>query len=404
MRVVYLSASGHVGGAERCLLDILATVREAQPEWSLSLVAAAEGPLLTRAIACGVQSTVLPFGEALARLGDATSNDRPGAVSRGVELLAAGIAASGYLGRLKRTLRSLRPDVIHSNGLKMHLLSAHAAPPGAAVLWHLHDYIGCRMLASRLLRLSAGKCAAIIANSTSVATDARAVFGDGRRVRAVPNGIDLDTFAPDGPALDLDALSGVAPAGPGIIRVGLVATMARWKGHEVFLEALARLAPHAPVRAYVIGGPIYRTDGSQHAIADLERRAKDLGIGERVRFTGFVDEPAAAMRALDVVVHCSTQPEPFGLSVAEAMACGRAVIATAGLGAGDFVTPERDLLTVVAGDAPALAACISRLVADAKLRARLGRQARLTACKSFDRRRFANELIPVYRELAGPAR
>ena len=50
------------------------------------------------------------------------------------------------------------------------------------------------------------------------------------------------------------------------------------------------------------------------------------------------------MRALDVVVHASTQPEPFGLVIAEAMACGRAVVVSSGGGAAEIVTPGEDAL------------------------------------------------------------
>ena len=73
----------------------------------------------------------------------------------------------------------------------------------------------------------------------------------------------------------------------------------------------------------MIGGTLYQTEGSQYDLEDLRRLAANLGLEGRVGFTGFVDEPAAAMRALDVVVHASTQPEPFGLVIAEAMAGGR---------------------------------------------------------------------------------
>ena len=72
----------------------------------------------------------------------------------------------------------------------------------------------------------------------------------------------------------------------------------------------------------------YATNGSQYSLSELRELAKELGVSHRVGFTGFVDEPAAALRSLDIVVHASTEPEPFGLAIAQGMACGRAVIAT----------------------------------------------------------------------------
>ena len=85
----------------------------------------------------------------------------------------------------------------------------------------------------------------------------------GLRIVPIYNAIDLQRFSPAGERMDLDAKAGLPPAAPGTVRVGLIATFAHWKGHKVFLEALARLPEDVPVRGYIIGGPIYQTDGSQ---------------------------------------------------------------------------------------------------------------------------------------------
>src|SRR5258708_38701834 len=90
------------------------------------------------------------------------------------------------------------------------------------------------------------------------------------------------------------------------------------------------------------------------------------------------------MRALDVVVHASTQPEPFGLVIAEGLATGRAVIVSAGGGANELVTDGVDALTHTPGDAESLARCIERLAGDPALRRRLGAARRAAALRPFD--------------------
>ena len=184
------------------------------------------------------------------------------------------------------------------------------------------------------------------------------------------------------------------------MRVGLVATFARWKGHHVFLEAIARLPPSLNVRAYVIGGAVYETGNSQVSIEELRQASARLGLTDRVGFTGVVEDPAPAIRALDVVVHASTEPEPFGLVIAEAMACGRALVMSPGGGAAELVTPGVDALACAPGDAGALARSIEHLAADAGLRQRLGQAARAAAERRFARRRLANELREVYESIA----
>src|SRR5262249_20746176 len=161
-------------------------------------------------------------------------------------------------------------------------------------------------------------------------------------VAAVLNTVDLMHFAPAGSALDLDVASGLPPAPTGVIRVGLVATFARWKGHETVLRALAEVArfpSNPPVRGYIVGRPVYQADGSKFSLEELRALAGELGIGDRVGFTGFVGDTAPALRALDIVVHASTRPEPFGLVIAEAMACGRPIIVSDAGGAREVVNP-----------------------------------------------------------------
>jgi glycosyltransferase involved in cell wall biosynthesis len=252
---------------------------------------------------------------------------------------------------------------------------------------------------ARLLRRAAGRAAAAVAVSKAVAADAAAVCGSALRIATVYNAVDLDRFTPGGAALDVDAAAGMPPAPAGTVRVGLVATMGRWKGHAVFLRAVAALPREVPVRAYVVGGGIYRTTGSEVDAGELRRMAAELGIADRVGFTGFVDDPASAMRALDVVVHASTQPEPFGLVIAEAMACARAVVASAAGGAGEIVTPGHDALAVYPGDADGLSRALHCLAADAGLRARLAGAGRETALRRFDRARLAAEIAPLYRSI-----
>src|SRR5262249_25379291 len=124
--------------------------------------------------------------------------------------------------------------------------------------------------------------------------------------------------------------------------------------------------------------------------------ASALGLDGRVGFVGHQDDPVSVFRALDVVVHASTRPEPFGRVITEAMACGRAVIATPHGGAAELFEPEVSALSCPPGDADALAAGIPRLVADGQLRQRLGVSGRQTASDRFDRSRLAEEWSSVY--------
>ena len=401
MKILYLSPAGQLGGAERVLLDSLASIRAAYPDWELELIAASGGDLVKEAQALGVEARVMAFPRALAAIGDAGAGGPAGNGLRR-RMLAARLAIAVpaialYLGKLRRVIGQSQPSLVHANGFKMHLLGARAAARRIPVIWHMHDFISRRPVMSRLLRAEAGRCAGAIAISQSVADDLRATLGAATPITTVYNAIDLNRFAPQGPRLDLDTLAAMPPADRGAVRVGLLATMARWKGHEVFIRAIAQMPRGMRLRAYVIGGPLYETDGSQNSLPELRALACELGVGERVGFTGFVKDAAAALRALDIAVHASTEPEPFGLVIAEAMACGRAVIASAGGGAAEFVNAGTDALTYPPGDSVMLANLMTQLARDADRRRSLGCAAVVTASRRFARERLAYELAPIYR-------
>lgn len=403
MKIVYLNPGGTIGGAEMVLLDVLSALRRARPDARPLVLLGDDGPLRAEAEAAGASCDVLPMPVGVAGLGDAGATG----MGRTLALMARGASAAsaalGYRARLAARLRGERPDVVQSNGMKMHLLAAWASPRGVPVVWHLHDYPGSRPAMARLLRASARRGVEVVAVSESVAIDARATLRGRVPVRAIHNGVDIERFHPgpgDGPALDRAA--GLAEAPAGTVRVGLVATFATWKGHDVFLDAVARVPAGAPARFYVVGGPIYRSAGSQVSLEGLKARAVQLGLGDRVGFAGHRADPAGAIRGLDVVVHASARPEPFGRVIVEGMACGRAVIAMAEGGAAELFIDGEDALGCPPRDPVALARAMGRLIEDAGLRARIGRAAREAAVSRFDRGRLADSWASVY-DRASPA-
>jgi glycosyltransferase involved in cell wall biosynthesis len=394
MRIAFLSVSSQLGGSETVLLDLLRELPGLRPGWTLHLLAPSDGPLIGRASAAGAAVHVVPMPPGLASTGEWSGRGRFIRLSKALAAAAVGLPA--FERRITGTLRTIAPDVIHSNGLKAHVTAARSSVRSRR-LWHLHDYLSPRPLSRRLLGHYAPRCDAWVANSASVAADARPVIGTrtGRIEAVVPNGVDLARFGRTVVPADLDAMAGLPAGGPDLLRVGLVATFARWKGHEVFLRALAQLPGHVPVRGYVIGGPLYDTGGSQHSLDELRALAREAGCEGRVGFTGFQTDMPAVMGALDMVVHASTEPEPFGLVLIEAMAAGRPLITTALGGASELVTPGVDALIHRAGDPRSLAQAIVELAGDPGRRRCLAAAGRSRAAE-YDVRRFAEQFAGIY--------
>jgi glycosyltransferase involved in cell wall biosynthesis len=400
MRVLFLDPVGTMGGAERCLLDLVASMRAARPSLTTGLIVGGPGPLVHEAEQLGMEVTVLPLPRALSRAGDSGISGLLGVVKSVPSLAIASGALAGYAAQLDRAVRAFAPTVVHSNGIKMHLLSALLPNRGAPVVWHLRDFVGQRAIMAHVLRAVAPRVRGLLAISRSVVDDAaRALRRDD--VTLVYDAIDTDCFVPGGPRVDLDALAGLAPAPAGVVRIGLIATYARWKGQDIFIDAAAEYArsggPEA--RFYVIGGPAYDTDASQFTVAELRTRVVARGLADVVGLVPFQAAPERVYRSLDVAVHASTRPEPFGRTIAEAMTCGRALIAAREGGAAELVRDDVDALAIAPRDPVVLANAIRALAGDPTRRARLGAAARVTAAQRFARDRIGPEVLAAYERL-----
>jgi glycosyltransferase involved in cell wall biosynthesis len=407
MKIAFLNPVGTLGGAERALLDFVASLRQVEPTLEMHLIAGSDGPFLREAESLGVRCEALDLPPHLAEFGDSTfSIDTGTRIGKAFQLAYRGMLAwreaRRYASHLKKRLQEIMPDIVHSNGIKFHLLSTRAALPGVPIVWHIHDFVSTRRLVSRALRWSASQASHAIANSRAVEADFRALIPS-MLATTIYNGIDTEIFSPGpGNGERLDQLAGMTCGGSEMLRVGLVATYARWKGQDTFLQAAAKTPESVdgtPIRYFIIGGPIYQTRGSQTTEAELRGFAAQLGIAHRVGFIPFQSDVASVYRSLDVVVHASTRPEPFGLTIVQAMACGRPVIAMQAGGAAELFTDDVDAIGAPPNDPNSLAVAIGKLTANQGLRVRLGETARKHAVARFARMRLGPELLAVYQRV-----
>jgi glycosyltransferase involved in cell wall biosynthesis len=401
MRVLYVNPLSELGGSERSLLDALSSFQHSVPEVERRLLVFAEGALATRAGALGIPVEIEPIPASLAGIGESREGGARGA--RSLALAEAALGASRFLWRLRARIRRARPDIVHTNGMKAHVLAAVAAPEVPRVV-HLRDFASARPFSRHLLPWL-GRRSIVVANSRAVAADALSI-APSLTVRTVYNGIDLSEFR-CGPrdGSYLARLAGLEPPSEETLGIGLIATYAWWKGHRRFLESAAEVLamhPRRALRFYVVGGPIYRTGGSEVTEAALRELVRSHhGLEGHVGFVPFQQDAGAVHRSLDIVVHASERPEPFGRTIVEAMASGRAVVAARAGGAAELVRHRETAMAYEPNAPGALARAVLELVNDAALRERLGRAARLEAEARFDRARLGPELFGIYQELLG---
>ena len=214
------------------------------------------------------------------------------------------------------------------------------------------------------------------------------------RARCISNGIDVAHYAtaPDPAVIRAYRELWRIPLGrPVIGGMGRMAS-GRVKGFDLVLLAAQALETRVPdVEVLMVG------DGPRRPF--LEEIAKRLGLQERVHFVGASDDVRIPLAAMDVFVFSSRWPEGFGLSLVEAMAAGKPVVATRVGATQDIVEHGQSGWLVDPEDPLALAEGIARLLNDAAAASRLGSLAQMRVRELFSLDRMVDQIEAVYREV-----
>jgi glycosyltransferase involved in cell wall biosynthesis len=354
VKVAHLVIGGDVAGGQLVALALARASRERGDE--AVILSPTPGPLLDRCAAAGIPARVVPLGGAL--------NVRA-------------------LLRLRRALREERASFVHTHGhFSVNVLGRLAGRlAGATVVSHLHiENVFRAGVAGRVQRLvdrsTARLCGRVLAVSEATA---RTLGYPARLVEVVPNGVDL---APAEPTSLVD--------GPTVLEVARLAPV---KGQRELIEALAAV----PGARLVLVGVDAERGGAYRAA--LEEVAREAGVADRVLFAGRRDDVPSLLAGADVVALPSFA-EGLPLTILEAMAQARPVVATAVGGSGEAVVDGETGVLVPAGDVEALGAALRLLLGDADLRRRLGEAGRRRVQERFSTAAMTRRVLAVYDELA----
>jgi glycosyltransferase involved in cell wall biosynthesis len=282
-------------------------------------------------------------------------------VAAGADVFEIGSFRARYPWKLPGIRRRLR-DGLRERGARA--IVAHLAIPyavaapvadGRALLYFAHEFHLARHWSEHWARFSRPPDV-VLANSAHVAPSVGSLFPN-VETHVVRCPVELPSAAPVDRAQVRAELS--TPESDAVILDS--ARLTPYKGHRVLIDALARLRTRPGWTAWICGGP--QAPGEAEFLAELRTRAEKAGIAERVRFLGERRDVLRLLAAADMHCQPNVEPEHFGISFVEALACGVPVVTSAIGGALEIVTRETGEL-VPPRDPEALAAALVRCLED----------------------------------------
>ncbi len=186
----------------------------------------------------------------------------------------------------------------------------------------------------------------------------------------------------------------IGAAEESVVTSGMVSVLAKWKGVGNFLEAAAPLLrEHRNLRVLICGDEIYRTKGHEGYLESLKNFSEKEEISDVVEFLPFQVDVSPVYSRIDVLVHASVTPEPFGRVISEARLCNCAVIATNGGGAAEQIESGKTGLLVNLNDIVDLRKAISLLINDQETRSKLQNQGYDWVVANLDKRKFNMRIV-----------
>jgi len=366
------------GGVERGTVDMARAL--VQAGWK-SYVASAGGPMVRELERAGAQHFTLPLE---------TKNP---------------FKMRSNIDRLEALIRDLPVDLVHARS-RAPAWSARAAARRCSLpfVTTFHNAYKADNWFRKLWASQMARGDRVIAISKFVAEHAHGRFGvPWARLTVIPRGVDLAKFDPARVSPErITLLSNSWRLVDGLPVILLPGRLTRWKGHTVFLKALAELADLRGARDF-IGVVVGDHKGHEAYRDELYRLAANLGLEGSLRLPGLCRDMAAAMMLADTVVSASTEPEGFGRVAAEAQAMGRPVVATDHGGARETVLPGQTGWLVPPGNAKALAEALNVAISlPPAQRAAMDAAARANVAAHFTVNAMTDATLKIYTDLLFP--
>ena len=293
---------------------------------------------------------------------------------------------------LARLVRKHQIDVVHAHMARDYSLAAYATRRNRNTKLIVTRHVLFPL--NRLHRQTLARAHRVIAVSNAVAQELRKerVTRDDQ-ITVVHNGIDTARFAKVLEGFDRAAFLRSKNLPDDCLLVGSIGELRTLKRHDDFIRAAAKIAQSSPQTQFVLAG--VDTSPTGEVRKHLEQLVTELQLNDRFHFLGWLEDAERLLAALHVFVSAS-ETESFGLAIAEAMAAGTAVVATATDGATEVVEDQKTGVIVPIANVAEISNAILALLADDERRREIGVRAQRDIASHFSLRRMVDEIERIY--------
>ena len=362
-KILFIDHTAVMGGAELSLLDLASAYADC-----CKVLLFKEGILQERLEQLGVEVGIISASETMLNLRASGGLNSIVSISEFWRLAdAIAEAAVGY-------------DLIVANSQKAFVVTALASiKKKVPLFWYLRDILTARHFSQinrRVAVFLANKFATrVIVNSRATGEAFIAAGGKKDLIELVYNGFDarrFDTVTTEDVNIIRSEI-GVTNA----TLIGLFSRFSYWKGQHILLEAVRKLPE---VRVILVGKALF---GEEDYVSELKSLVEKSDLKGRIHLLGFRDDIPALMKACDIIVHASTEPEPFGRVIVEGQLAQKPVIASAAGGALEIIDDGINGYLFPPEDAIALRQLIQKLIDDRSLAKNIGQRGYEDAQENF---------------------
>ncbi len=381
-KILFLTHVGSPGGAEYKMIELCES-----SEYSSKVVHFQNGLLENILKEKNIPSSILPMPEAMKSF---TKDD---GLMGAIKAIPATVSMISGLVKEEK-----KHDVLICFSQKSFILASLAKPfTRKPIIWFMNDILSQEYFSKPVIfiiktisKLSANH---IVLNSQESFRSWESSGASTKNVSVIYPGVDIQLF--DQKIQDKGEIKSYRNkfSSNGSPLIGIFGRITPWKGQDVFLQAIAQTPD---VNAIIVGDALFGENDYKDSLIAL---AQSLNIEHRVTFTGHLDNIPAVMASCDIIAHCSTLAEPFGLVIAEATTTNVPTIATDAGGAREIIQHNKTGQLTPMGDVDALVTAIQKYLSQPEWAKELAVKAREHTENNFSNKVMMEKIYYLIRNI-----